>query len=131
MPVVWFRSANLVSLVAKRTIFKNLRDQIIGSGNIPYLRELLEIGGSDFLFEADFANAADAAVRRIVIPFLENAAGCNWLEAQQEHISIWINGSTDDTKMFASQRFDELLASEPAVATALQRLENIIKPSRE
>ena len=107
----WFRATNFVSIAARRTLLKNLRDQIIGSANIANLREILEIGGEDFLIEGDFNGISDSAARRIVVFQLDETVGRTWLQKNANLVKPWVENSDENTRQFLADRFDELRGS--------------------
>lgn len=103
----WFQASKFLSVSSKRTILKNLRDQINSGNTIPNLVGLLRFGGEDFLTAGEFAQDGDASVRHIVMSLLNDSTGLRWLVENVNTLSAWIAASTEDSRKVLVDRMTE------------------------
>lgn len=103
----WFQASKFLSVPSKRTILKNLRDQINSGNTIPNLVGLLHFGGPDFLTAGEFAQDGDASVRHIVMSLLNDSTGLRWLVENVNTLSAWIAASTKDSRKVLVDRMAE------------------------
>lgn len=121
----WFASTGLLSAAGRRTLLKNVRDQINGLSELPNLLGLLEAGGEMLLNEAEFAQHADDSVRHILIPLIGSDDGVGWLLKQRDCLGSWMQRSSSSTRDFVNERMRERLTSASTEVRA--RLDTIAK----
>ena len=115
----WFQAAKFLSLSAKRTLFANLRDHINGASDIPRLDDLLQHGGSEFLADGKFVEAADSSVRHVILPLLDSVEGRTWLHNNVDVLGTWLKTSSPDTQAFLKDQVHHRWTSSDAAAREL------------
>jgi hypothetical protein len=106
--VAWFQAAELLSASSRRTLFRNLRDQIIGISAVPKLHDLLNTGGEKLLKDGDFAAKSDEFARHLVLSMMAGE-GLPWLLENAGMLKPWIDGASTDTKQVLGDRTRSLI----------------------
>lgn len=120
----WFELLKLTNSSARITLLKYARDQIVHGGAVVSLAALLRAGGSTFLEDADFASVADAAVRYVTLPLLNDADGFAWLMENSTSLSVWVARCEPATRDVLVERLSELwTAADEAGRARYQELE--------
>ena len=121
--VRWIEAANFLAASYRRTLFRNLRDQLLAMSSLPpQLDELLRAGGPILLNDGAFAAKSDECARLIVLPMI-SSGDLNWLLQVQDVVAEWYEAATADTQAVIrdalSERAAEADASEQARAELL------------
>jgi hypothetical protein len=96
--VRWFEAANFLAASYRRTLFRNLRDQLLAlSSPPPQVDQLLQAGGPILLNDGAFATKSDECARLIVLP-LVTSGNLTWLLQVQDVVAEWFRSATADTQ---------------------------------
>lgn len=120
----WLILVALLSDNARKTLLKNVRDQMNSGVQFAELHNLFKLFSVDFLQQAEFVSRPDDSVRHVIIPLLRNLEGINCLIEKAIICKSWIAGSDRSTKSFLIERMSESWGSksdqEKANLTKLQ-----------
>lgn len=100
----WFSASKLLAASARRTLLKNLRDQINSGNTIANLVDLLRLGGIDFLDAGEFKQDGDASTRHVILTLLDDPQGLQWLVENAAYLAAWVTESSSDSKAFLTDR---------------------------
>jgi hypothetical protein len=99
----WFPAAGLLGKTHRQTLFRNLRDHLLGIAAPPRLYDLLRAGGTALIEGGDFAAKSDECVRHFVLPGLTEQ-GLPWLLEQQEVVKGWMSKASSETVEVAREK---------------------------
>jgi len=123
----WFSGSSLLSSDFRKTLFKGVRDSLLGADVSTAFLPLAAAGGRELFEEGEFAKRADDAVRHVVVPALDLEGGTGWILADVERVRNWLSRSSASTRSFFTELLQERLgrnAEEPSdlskVAAALE-----------
>jgi len=102
----WFEATDILSTNTRKTLLKNLRDKINGGATVPDLTGLLDIGGSAFLKNGEFAKDADSSARHVVLPLISEPGKLDWLMENRVVHKAWVAASSAETKGVLSERIN-------------------------
>lgn len=105
----WFEAANFLAASYKRTLLRNLRDQLLTISPPPRLQDLLAAGGETLIIDGEFDAKSDECVRLIVLPLVKSG-GLAWLMSQSPAVNRWFQKSKADTKTVVRESIEKALS---------------------
>lgn len=94
----WFSATRLLTSSSRRTLMRNLRDQLLSGQPIPDLAGLIGTGGPTVLEDGDFAARADESVRHILMPLLLQPVCHPLVRSMGDTFAGLVARSTKDTR---------------------------------
>ena len=104
----WFEAAGFLAASFKRTLLRNLRDQLLSISPPPRIQDLLAAGGDVLLDDGEFEAKSDECVRLIVLPLVKGG-GLTWLVSESARVIRWFQKSKGDTKTVVRESIEEAL----------------------
>jgi hypothetical protein len=105
----WFEAANFLAASYRRTLLRNLRDQLLTISPPPRLQDLLATGGEVLLNDGEFDAKSDECVRLLVLPLVKSG-GLTWLVSQSPTVNRWFQKSKADTKTVVRESIEKALS---------------------
>lgn len=105
----WFYASSLLSDSARLTKLKNIRDRF-SSVSLEIINQIIDVGGEEFLKDAQFLTDADAATRRVIIPQLGSMENARRLLTHPAVYESWVRSSSTETKRYLQEQLIALYA---------------------
>jgi len=116
----WFAATRLLSKSGRIVKLKLLKDRLSGVSPAA-VNKIIEVGGEQFLIDAQFSNDADAATRHVIVPQFGPEGDFQRLLPYAQTFGAWLSKSSQDTRDYVQERFN--VAVENASADDLKTLQ--------
>jgi hypothetical protein len=104
----WFQAVGFLAAAYKRTLLRNLRDQLLGISTPANLHELLAAGGDELLTGGDFDAKADEIARKLMVP-LASDGGLSWMTRQPDLIERWLKRAKPESREYVRSSISDMV----------------------